>query len=120
MSEIVACIGISIAVLCVSIVASSIMLCDKISSLTHEICELRMDCNEVRMMRLIDADELPLDIEREDIDDAPTVDAVEVVRCKDCKWYVSYTMENKTYKMCRKAHLGSDDFYCADGERKSE
>lgn len=30
-------------------------------------------------MRLIDADKLPLDIEREDIDDAPTIDAVEVV-----------------------------------------
>ena len=54
------------------------------------------------------------------VDEQPTVDAVEVVRCKDCKWYVPYTMENKTYKMCRKAHLGSDDFYCADGERKSE
>lgn len=54
------------------------------------------------------------------IETAPTVDAVPVVRCKDCKWYVPYTMENKTYKMCRKAHLGSDDFYCADGERKSE
>ena len=29
-------------------------------------------------MRLIDADKLPLDIEHEDIDDAPTIDAVEV------------------------------------------
>lgn len=43
---------------------------------------------------------------------------VNVVRCKDCKWFASYTMENKTYKMCKKAHLGSDDFFCADGERK--
>lgn len=42
---------------------------------------------------------------------------VEVVRCKECKWYVSYTMENKTYKMCKKAHLGSDDFFCADGQK---
>lgn len=37
------------------------------------------------------------------INNAPTVDAVEVVRCKDCrKWCI-----------CHK----SDDFYCADGER---
>ena len=43
MSEIVACIGISIAVLCVSIVGCSLMLFDKISELTHEIWELRMD-----------------------------------------------------------------------------
>lgn len=42
----------------------------------------------------------------------------EVVRCRDCKWYVPYTMKNKTYKMCEKAHLGSDDFFCADGERR--
>ena len=51
-------------------------------------------------MRLIDADAL-LDEVCEDlgegevlysippsyIDDAPTVDAVEVVRCKDCRWF---------------------------------
>lgn len=43
MSELVACIGISVAVLCVTIVGSTLMLCDKISSLTHEIWELRMD-----------------------------------------------------------------------------
>lgn len=36
-------ISIAIAVLCVCIVGFSLMLCDKISSLTHEIWELRMD-----------------------------------------------------------------------------
>ena len=36
-------IGVAIAVLCVTIVGCSLMLCDKISSLTHEIWELRMD-----------------------------------------------------------------------------
>lgn len=46
-------------------------------------------------MRLIDADALidELGISDEDIifegmlEDAPTIDAVPVVRCKDCKWY---------------------------------
>lgn len=46
-------------------------------------------------MRLIDADELKtiLSIRRtietiqHAVDNAPTVDAVPVVRCKDCKWY---------------------------------
>ena len=82
------------------------------------------------MSRLIDADELRqvLEVysEKDSLghtplqlcDAMPTIDAVEVTRCRDCKWYVPYTMENKTYKMCRKAHLGSDDFFCADGERK--
>ena len=48
-------------------------------------------------MRLIDADKLERQeywgnercfdyVDAEDIDNAPTVDAVEVVRCKDCIW----------------------------------
>lgn len=43
MSELVACIGISVAVLCMTIVGCSLILFDKISDLTHEIWELRMD-----------------------------------------------------------------------------
>ena len=51
------------------------------------VCERR--CYEVTMIRGM-----------------PTVDAVEVVRCKDCrKWCI-----------CHK----SDDFYCADGERRED
>lgn len=49
-------------------------------------------------MRLIDADKLERQeywgnercfdyVDADDIDNAPTVDAVEVVRCKDCKHY---------------------------------
>ena len=37
-------------------------------------------------MRLIDADKLPLDIMPEDVDNAPTIDAVPVVRCRECKY----------------------------------
>lgn len=97
-----------------------------------------------RRMRLIDADGLKArlkeycvdgdtDIEKyyeimgidECIDETPTVDAVEVVRCKDCKrckiqsWYeidrkvtLYYCKEYKFYK-------DSDD-YCSFGERKEE
>ena len=44
------------------------------------------------------------------IDDAPTVDAVEVVRCKDCKHRYSDSW-------CE--YVDDDDnFYCARGERK--
>lgn len=50
------------------------------------------------MSRLIDADKLEKQeywgnercfdyVDAEDIDNAPTVDAVPVVRCKDCKYY---------------------------------
>ena len=44
------------------------------------------------------------------VDDAPTVDAVEVVRCKDCK---------HRYKDSWCEYVDDDDnFYCARGERK--
>lgn len=53
------------------------------------------------MSRLIDADKLEKQeywgnercfdyVDAEDIDNAPTVDAVPVVRCKDCKHYRNY------------------------------
>ena len=46
----------------------------------------------------------------DDIEAAPTVDAVEVVRCKDCK-------HRHSYSWCE--YVDDDDnFYCARGERK--
>lgn len=41
----------------------------------------------------------------------PTVDAVEVVRCNDCKHYMTI------HCTCDGCCI-SDDWYCADGERK--
>ena len=53
---------------------------------------------------------------KEMVADAPTVDAVEVVRCKDCKFYHRMTAETGICKLaCR--HLGNDGF-CSEGERK--
>lgn len=43
MSELSACLGISVALLCACIVGCAFMICDKISGLTHEIWELRLD-----------------------------------------------------------------------------
>lgn len=45
----------------------------------------------------------------ETVDKAPTIDAVEVVRCRDCRKF-------KTYG-CRMVASGYDDF-CSYGERK--
>lgn len=72
------------------------------------------------MSRLIDADKLERQeywgnercfdyVDAEDIDNAPTVDAVEVVRCKDCRKFKTYS--------CRMVASGYDDF-CSYGERK--
>lgn len=48
------------------------------------------------------------------IDRAPTIDAVPVVRCGDCKWYDS------AFYACSKCGVCVNrDFYCADGEKES-
>ena len=84
------------------------------------------------MARLIDADKLivklyqdqPMDWTGSDAEvqefidwelfrnmviNAPTVDAVPVVRCKDCKYFKTRLCENED---------NHDDWFCADGERK--
>lgn len=80
-------------------------------------------------MRLIDADALNLDYEVETADDwktaheianvikyAPTVDAVPVVRCRDCTYYT----ESYEGDFCSSTGAGMDeDGYCSDGERKA-
>lgn len=59
------------------------------------------------------------------IDDAPTVDAVQVVRCGDCK-YRRESVDGlfKSGYFCERCHFTSgmencDDFFCADGERRT-
>ena len=74
-------------------------------------------------MRLIDADVLKEDltrfydgevVARRLIDEQPTVDAVPVVRCKDCKH-----SQLKTWFDCPMAHLPFDgDRWCWKGERE--
>lgn len=44
-----------------------------------------------------------------ELDSIPTVDAVEVVRCGDCKYYETELCENQD---------NHEDWFCADGERK--
>lgn len=49
-----------------------------------------------------------------EVEDAPTIDAVEVVRCKDCA--------KREY--CRTTNVWAtvpgDDWFCADAERRSD
>ena len=62
----------------------------------------------------------------EDTDDlmenAPTVDAVEVVRCKNCKisFYNPLFSDDGSQLICRKRannHIVNEDGYCSYGER---
>lgn len=51
------------------------------------------------------------------IETCPTVDAVEIVRCKDCK----YNREDSTFYSCKKnvVHYPNDpEYFCAYGKRK--
>ena len=60
--------------------------------------------------------------------DAPTIDAVPVVRCKDCEWYVRSIIKqdgtlDKRYKpdwcdLYRKVR--EETYFCADGERRDD
>ena len=53
------------------------------------------------------------------LQEAPTVDAVSVVRCKDCKRWERHTEVNRDYGGCRRysSTMRYDDF-CSHGERK--
>ena len=61
--------------------------------------------------------------------DAPTVDAVPVVRCKDCKYFIQTVFLGNKMNACRfhgsstilpTARIVTDDWFCADGERREE
>ena len=87
-------------------------------------------------MRLIDKDRCKADIEQfnrplcdgyhmkdyvlnqiiTDIENQPTVDAVPVIRCKDCKWY---EYDEKLH--CGLPHgIRMKDDYCSDAEMRGE
>ena len=68
---------------------------------------------------LMGLDELPWEENVDNlVDSLPTVDVVEVVRCKDCKKYSPFNCVN--YGICG-LHGSSTDgnAYCSEGERKA-
>ena len=72
----------------------------------------------MKMSRLIDADKLPIKfdghkfvvVRKNDLDNAPIVDAVEVVRCKDCKLFEPNTFPIRTGHPCSRVGLEPNDF----------
>jgi hypothetical protein len=81
-------------------------------------------------MRLIDADALKEYatggvtsvglLTLAEIDNAPTIDAVPVVRCKDCKYKFSANGHNKDGCPLDGVGLMHDDDFCSCGERKRD
>lgn len=49
---------------------------------------------------------------------APTIDAVPVVRCKDCKYWERDAIFNEGW--CRGKRQDNSDWFCADGERRED
>lgn len=80
-------------------------------------------------MRLIDADALIKEanadgaygyVDAKQIADAPTIDAVEVVRCRECK-FGSWDSEPDDAMVCVRVNDGfwrSGNDFCSRGERK--
>ena len=73
-------------------------------------------------MRLIDADELIVFeygfkfVPKEFIDDAPTVDAVPVISCKDCTYWEDC---GEPWGRCESTGAGAhENGYCSGGERQ--
>lgn len=50
---------------------------------------------------------------KDEIDNAPTVDAVEIVRCKDCKWHANGLCNTFSFYY-------DDEAFCSYGVRKGE
>ena len=83
-------------------------------------------------MRLIDADELAKELMHEALGyqyhrvaNAPTVDAVPVIRCKDCKWWMHNPYrESSVFGLCFKHEdiaIATDNTdWCSWAERKEE
>ncbi len=85
-------------------------------------------------MRLIDADELITALSvsaagvRTTIRHMPTVDAVPVIKCKDCKWQMSewLAINHKPFLNHYCSYhdytddLGYDDDFCSKAERKED
>lgn len=56
-----------------------------------------------------------------DIDEQPTVDAVPVVRCRECRWACLAPQRQTATCMKNRLPFTHDyDWFCADGERRSE
>lgn len=55
------------------------------------------------------------------IGEAATVDAVEVVRCRDCKYSANAKWNKKGYRICPASHMEiTDDDFCSYGERGND
>jgi len=92
-------------------------LIDK-DALIEEIKEPCKDCTQMDCGCFL-CDQCEITEEAKRVEDAPTVDAVQVVRCVDCKHYLDGGCGNVDSQSPSKKLMGvKPDWFCADGERR--
>lgn len=81
-----------------------------------------VDANELLKKAYYEDEEFVVDVD--DIKAAPTIDAVEVVRCKDCKFSVQDAPYDAMECVMWRAKFGitytEPDGYCHKGERRTD
>lgn len=95
-----------------------------IADVTERYCK---DCNKRKGMKngklriIYEIGEVPcracdVDDMKIELDDAPTVDAVPVVRCKDCKFFREHLSMNCVY------HISAvgENWFCSQGKKVTE
>ena len=57
----------------------------------------------------------------EDVENAPTIDAVPVVQCKDCRYKYMAKVNDKGFLICPASGMEiTDDDFCSYGERRTD
>ena len=84
-------------------------LMDALDSLCDTVCQYS------KVQRSVMCGSCPLGGACDVVDNAPTVDAEPVIRCKDCRFYNTHD-----HRCVRMNHGFKDDFFCSWGERKDE
>ena len=57
-------------------------------------------------------------IERRRIEDIPIVDAIPIIRCKDCKWYKTMFCKMDRWTDLVTIYVAKADDYCSYGEKR--
>ena len=92
----------------------------------QEPCQRLIDADELKGNAIADPDDGEHFVYCQDIEEAPTVDAVPVVRCRECKHLHMWDQKDR-YAFCPKTSIVFSPFekdirtfFCSYGERKEE